>query len=103
MEKLEEDSEGVLELSAGNVEDRLNRNTLCVDEESHVAVLEKLLSDPLLADLPAHPTLHDVDTLIALEKGSAMSLTVIKMDGVSYGKMNPKRFCLRQTVLCFHL
>ena len=32
MENLEGDAEGVLELSVGNIEDRLNRNTLCVDK-----------------------------------------------------------------------
>ena len=85
MENFEEDSEGDLELSAGNVDDQLKNTTLYVDNESYVAELKKLLGDPLLADLPARPSLHDVDTLIALEKGSAMSLTIIKMDGASYG------------------
>eukprot|EP00850_Spirogloea_muscicola_P014151 SM000100S09378 [mRNA] locus=s100:75438:76642:+ [translate_table: standard] len=40
-----------------------------------------LLEDPVLADLPANPSLRDVDTLIAVEKGSAMKLTVKKLDG----------------------
>ncbi|XP_010486358.1 PREDICTED: U11/U12 small nuclear ribonucleoprotein 25 kDa protein [Camelina sativa] len=47
------------------------------------SVLSRLLADPILADVPRNPTLFDVVTLVSLEKGSAMRLSVIKLDGSS--------------------
>lgn len=52
------------------------------------STLLALLTDPLLADVPNKPTLSDVDTLINLELGSAMRITVLKMDGSSFGMSN---------------
>ncbi|KAL0438347.1 UNVERIFIED_CONTAM: U11/U12 small nuclear ribonucleoprotein [Sesamum latifolium] len=45
------------------------------------STLTALLSDPILADVPKKPSLSDVDTLINLELGSAMRITVLKLDG----------------------
>lgn len=49
------------------------------------STLSALLQDPLLADVPKNPTLSDVDTLISLELGSAMRVSVLKLDGTSFG------------------
>ncbi|KAI9072475.1 hypothetical protein K1719_045560 [Acacia pycnantha] len=47
-------------------------------------MLTSLLEDPILADVPKKPTLADVDTLINLELGSAMRISVLKLDGTSF-------------------
>ncbi|KAL0360476.1 UNVERIFIED_CONTAM: U11/U12 small nuclear ribonucleoprotein [Sesamum radiatum] len=47
------------------------------------STLTALLADPILADVPKKPSLSDVDTLINLELGSAMRITVLKLDGTS--------------------
>lgn len=47
-------------------------------------VLKALLDDPILGDVPKNPTLEDVDTLIALELGSAMRISIIKLDSTSF-------------------
>lgn len=49
------------------------------------STLVALLNDPVLADIPKNPTLTDVDTLISLELGSAMRISVLKLDGSSFG------------------
>lgn len=49
------------------------------------SVLSHLLTDPILADVPRNPTLSDVVTLVSLEKGSAMRISVVKLDGSSLG------------------
>jgi U11/U12 small nuclear ribonucleoprotein SNRNP25 len=49
------------------------------------STLDALLHDPILAGVPNNPTLSDVDTLISLELGSAMRLSVLKLDGTSFG------------------
>ncbi|KAG0474877.1 hypothetical protein HPP92_014563 [Vanilla planifolia] len=48
------------------------------------SMLTALLNDPLLADVPKKPTLADVDILINLELGSAMKITIVKMDDTSF-------------------
>ncbi|PIN01922.1 hypothetical protein CDL12_25567 [Handroanthus impetiginosus] len=48
------------------------------------STLAALLSDPVLEDLPKKPSLSEVDTLINLELGSAMLITVLKLDGTSF-------------------
>ncbi|XP_048556436.1 U11/U12 small nuclear ribonucleoprotein 25 kDa protein-like isoform X1 [Triticum urartu] len=48
------------------------------------SMLAALLDDPILADLPRKPPLADVDTLINLELGSAMRVTVVKLDNTSF-------------------
>lgn len=47
------------------------------------STLAALLDDPILSDVPKKPTLSDVDTLISLELGSAMRVSVLKLDGTS--------------------
>ncbi|KAI5662066.1 hypothetical protein M9H77_21389 [Catharanthus roseus] len=46
--------------------------------------LAALLEDPILSDVPKKPNLSDVDTLISLELGSAMRISVLKLDGSSF-------------------
>ncbi|XP_017981862.1 PREDICTED: U11/U12 small nuclear ribonucleoprotein 25 kDa protein [Theobroma cacao] len=48
------------------------------------STLAALLDDPILADVPKKPTLSDVDTLISLELGSAMRISILKLDGTSF-------------------
>ncbi|KAM7260457.1 hypothetical protein ACFE04_016198 [Oxalis oulophora] len=48
------------------------------------STLDTLLADPLLSDVPKLPSLSDVDTLISFELGSAMRITVQKMDSTSF-------------------
>lgn len=49
------------------------------------STLVALQNDPVLADLPKKPTLTDVETLISLELGSAMRISILKLDGSSFG------------------
>lgn len=49
------------------------------------STLTALLNDPILADAPKKPTLSDVDTMISLELGSAMRLSVLRLDGTVFG------------------
>ncbi|KAI3991220.1 hypothetical protein MKX01_022441 [Papaver californicum] len=48
------------------------------------STLSALLDDPILSDVPRKPNLTDVDTLINLELGSAMRISIVKMDGTSF-------------------
>ncbi|KAL5213689.1 hypothetical protein ABZP36_002841 [Zizania latifolia] len=48
------------------------------------SILAALLDDPILADVPRKPSLAYVDTLINLELGSAMRVTVVKLDNTSF-------------------
>ncbi|KAK9748523.1 hypothetical protein RND81_02G063900 [Saponaria officinalis] len=43
-----------------------------------------MLEDPILSDVPKNPTLADVDTLICLELGSAMRISVLRLDSSSF-------------------
>lgn len=45
-----------------------------------------MLEDPVLKNIPPSPSLDDVDKLLAIEMGSAMKLTIKKLDGTSFGK-----------------
>ncbi|KAL7244728.1 hypothetical protein ACSBR2_000153 [Camellia fascicularis] len=47
------------------------------------SMLAALLDDPILADVPKKPALSDMDTLISLELGSAMRISVLKLDHTS--------------------
>lgn len=49
------------------------------------STLAALLDDPILSDVPKNPSFSDVDTLISLELGSAMRVSVLKLDGTSIG------------------
>ncbi|XP_042519356.1 U11/U12 small nuclear ribonucleoprotein 25 kDa protein isoform X1 [Macadamia integrifolia] len=48
------------------------------------SMLSALLNDPILADVPKKTTLADVDTLINLELGSAMRISIVKMDNTTF-------------------
>ena len=57
------------------------------DVSGNVSVLiSQLLSDPVLSDIPDDITLEEVDRLIGLEQGQAMSLRIQKLDGSEMGK-----------------
>ncbi|KAL2613562.1 hypothetical protein R1flu_025254 [Riccia fluitans] len=43
-----------------------------------------LLEDPILSNVPKKPTLAYIETLIAVEQGSAMKLTILKMDNTTF-------------------
>lgn len=66
-----------------NVETGYNSNN--IKKARLHSALATLLDDPILADVPKKPALSDVDTLISLELGSAMRLTILKLDGTSLG------------------
>lgn len=48
------------------------------------SMLSALLDDPILSDVPKKPSLSDVDTLISVELGSAMRISVVRMDNTSF-------------------
>ncbi|KAJ1697741.1 hypothetical protein LUZ63_006253 [Rhynchospora breviuscula] len=49
------------------------------------SLLSTLLQDPILSDVPKHSlSVSDVDVLINLELGSAIRLTILKMDNTSF-------------------
>lgn len=51
------------------------------------STLVALVDDPILSDVPKNPTLSDVDTLICLELGSAMRISVLKLDATAFGTL----------------
>ncbi|XP_044411231.1 uncharacterized protein [Triticum aestivum] len=53
------------------------------------SMLAALLDDPILVDVSRKPSLADVDTLINLELGSAMRVTVVKLDNTSFSIIWP--------------
>ncbi|KVI05156.1 hypothetical protein Ccrd_016473 [Cynara cardunculus var. scolymus] len=70
---VKEDDNLALEYNSNNVKKAKLNSTLAA-----------LLDDPVLADVPKKPTLSDVDTLISLELGSAMRVSVLKLDNTSF-------------------
>ena len=48
-------------------------------------LVSTLLDDPVLADVPKNATVSDIDTLIGVELGSAMKLSILKLDGTHFG------------------
>ncbi|KAL9244065.1 hypothetical protein vseg_017877 [Gypsophila vaccaria] len=48
------------------------------------STLSAMLQDPILRDVPKAPTLSDIDTLISLELGSAMRVSLLKLDTSSF-------------------
>ncbi|KAF6135629.1 hypothetical protein GIB67_028200 [Kingdonia uniflora] len=69
-----------METSTKSEEVVVGYNSNTVKKARLQSTLAALLEDPVLTDVPKKPTLADVDTLISLELGSAMRITVAKMD-----------------------
>ncbi|KAK8495861.1 hypothetical protein V6N13_103347 [Hibiscus sabdariffa] len=65
-------------------EDVVGYNSSNVKKAKLLSTLTALLDDPILSDVPKKPTLSDVDTLISLELGSAMRISILKLDGTSF-------------------
>lgn len=57
-------------------------------------ILATLLQDPILADVPKNASLADIDTLISVELGSAMKLSIVKMDNTVIDVAVPNNACL---------
>lgn len=70
------------------------------------STLAALVDDPILSDVPKNPTLSDVDTLFSLELGSAMRISVLKLDGTSFGtlKLSHLQLSISTNILptCFY-
>ncbi|CAN1312637.1 U11/U12 small nuclear ribonucleoprotein 25 kDa protein [Linum perenne] len=81
MEKLESDSASRVEQGDQDIG---SYNTNNVKKAKLQSTLAALLEDPLLSDVPNNPSLSDVDTLISLEFGSAMRISVLKLDGTTF-------------------
>ncbi|CAN1127493.1 U11/U12 small nuclear ribonucleoprotein 25 kDa protein [Linum perenne] len=81
MEKLASDSASRIE--EGD-EDVGSYNSSNVKKAKLQSTLAALLEDPVLSDVPKNPSLSDVDTLISLEFGSAMRISVLKLDGTTF-------------------
>ncbi|XP_070683095.1 U11/U12 small nuclear ribonucleoprotein 25 kDa protein isoform X2 [Malus domestica] len=75
---MESDAKGKAEISVeGYKESNIKKARL-------QSTLAALVNDPILSDVPKKPTLSDVDTLISLELGSAMRISVLKLDGTFF-------------------
>ncbi|RWR92392.1 U11/U12 small nuclear ribonucleoprotein isoform X1 [Cinnamomum micranthum f. kanehirae] len=48
------------------------------------SMLSALLDDPILSDVPKKSSLSDIQTLISLEMGSAMKISILKLDASSF-------------------
>ncbi|KAG1361957.1 putative U11/U12 small nuclear ribonucleoprotein 25 kDa protein [Cocos nucifera] len=70
--------------SGSRNEDVVGYNTTTAKKAVLQPMLSALLDDPILSDVPKKPSLADVDTLINLELGSAMKISVVKMDNTSF-------------------
>ncbi|XP_040966398.1 U11/U12 small nuclear ribonucleoprotein 25 kDa protein isoform X1 [Gossypium hirsutum] len=66
----------------------LGYNSKKVKKVAILSTLAALLDDPILADVPKKPSLSDVDILINLELGSAMCISIFKLDGTSFGTLH---------------
>ncbi|XP_042402269.1 U11/U12 small nuclear ribonucleoprotein 25 kDa protein-like isoform X1 [Zingiber officinale] len=70
--------------SSSKAEEDIGYSSITTKKAQLQSMLSTLLDDPILADVPKKPTLVDVDTLINLELGSAMKITIVKMDNTSF-------------------
>lgn len=68
----------------GKNEDPTSYSSTTLKRARLQSMLSALLDDPILSDVPKKPTLSDVDILVHLEKGSAMKISVLKLDGSSF-------------------
>ncbi|KAJ8772572.1 hypothetical protein K2173_027749 [Erythroxylum novogranatense] len=73
-----------MESSSKQEEEIEGYNSSNVKKAKLQSTLSALLNDPILSDVPKKPTLSDVDTLISLELGSAMRVSVLKLDGAEF-------------------
>ncbi|XP_056686621.1 U11/U12 small nuclear ribonucleoprotein 25 kDa protein-like [Spinacia oleracea] len=64
------------------------------------STLAALLDDPILSDVPMKPSLSDVDTLISLELGSAMRISVLKLDSTSFDVVVMNSATVKDLKLC---
>ncbi|XP_022936294.1 U11/U12 small nuclear ribonucleoprotein 25 kDa protein isoform X1 [Cucurbita moschata] len=78
---MKEDGDVSLKSSSKEEENVVGYHSTNVKKVRLNSTLTALLDDPILADVPKKPTLLDVDTLISLELGSAMRISVLKLDG----------------------
>ncbi|KAH7846033.1 hypothetical protein Vadar_008963 [Vaccinium darrowii] len=76
-------SVGTKEEGNNNIDAETGYNSNNIKKARLHSALTTLLDDPILSDVPKKPALSDVDTLISLELGSAMRITVLKLDGTS--------------------
>ncbi|XP_065880272.1 U11/U12 small nuclear ribonucleoprotein 25 kDa protein [Euphorbia lathyris] len=74
----------MMESSSKGEEDEVRYNSNNVKKVKLQSTLAALLDDPILADVPNKPTLSDVHILISLELGSAMRISILKLDGTSF-------------------
>ncbi|XP_042405868.1 U11/U12 small nuclear ribonucleoprotein 25 kDa protein-like isoform X1 [Zingiber officinale] len=70
--------------SSSKAEEDIGYSSITTKKAQLQSMLSTLLDDPILADVLKKPTLVDVDTLINLELGSAMKITIVKMDNTSF-------------------
>ncbi|XP_074561964.1 U11/U12 small nuclear ribonucleoprotein 25 kDa protein-like [Curcuma longa] len=70
--------------SSSKAEEDVGYSSITTKKAQLQSMLSTLLDDPILADVSKKPTLVDVDTLINLELGSAMKITIVKMDNTSF-------------------
>ncbi|KAG4121685.1 hypothetical protein ERO13_D11G222700v2 [Gossypium hirsutum] len=73
-----------MESGAKEEEKVMGYNSKNVKKAALHSTLTALLDDPILADIPKKPSLSDVDALINLELGSAMCISILKLDGTSF-------------------
>ncbi|XP_057504016.1 U11/U12 small nuclear ribonucleoprotein 25 kDa protein-like [Actinidia eriantha] len=74
---------GMTEEDNNNIDVGTGYNSNNVKKARLHSTLATILDDPILAGVPKKPALSDVDTLISLELGSAMHISVLKLDGTS--------------------
>ncbi|KAF3787690.1 U11/U12 small nuclear ribonucleoprotein [Nymphaea thermarum] len=73
-----------MEKQPSGPEEAVAYNSSAVKKARLQSILSALLDDPILSDVPKKPTLADVDTLINLEMGSAMKVSILRMDGSTF-------------------
>ena len=56
-------------------------------EDAVNADINALLSDPLLCDTPAFPSVEGLDVLLEAERGLCLRLNVERGEGIQFGEM----------------
>ncbi|TYI12613.1 hypothetical protein ES332_A08G000600v1 [Gossypium tomentosum] len=75
----------------------LGYNSKYVKKVALLSTLAALLDDPILADVPKEPSLSNVDILINLELGSAMCISIFKLDGTFFSTLHMLSLSRTQT------